>query len=144
MLLVGYMLAEWGSYGFLFYHPSANNQWRPMLALQCVPVTILILIMPWMPESPRWLVKQGRIEDAERVLLKLHEPEEAAIEMGRIKAQIKIERTLPSDWYSMLWKKPSYRKRSLIGFGTTAFIQFSGILVINSTNPLSSRFIASH
>lgn len=132
MLLIGYMLAEWGSYGFLFYHPKAHNQWRPMLALQCAPVTLLILIMPWMPESPRWLVKQGRFEDAKRVLLKLHEPEEAAIEMQQIQAQIKIEETLPSDWYSMLWKKPSYRKRSLIGFCTTTFIQFSGILVINS------------
>lgn len=137
MLLVGYMLAEWGSYGFLFYHPKANNQWRPMLALQCAPVTILILIMPWMPESPRWLVKQGRIDDAEKVLLKLHDQEEAALEMQQIQAQIKIEEGLPSDWYSMLWKKPSYRKRSLIGFGTTAFIQFSGILVINSKGLLS-------
>ena len=132
MLLVGYMLAEWGNHGFLFYHPKANNQCRPMLALQCAPVTLLTLIMPWMPESPRWLVRQGLIEDAEKVLLKLHVPEEAAIEMQQIQAQIRIEQYLPSDWYSMLWKKPSYLKRSLIGFGTTSSIQFSGILVINS------------
>jgi hypothetical protein len=132
MLLVGYMIAEWGSYGFLFYRPKANNQWRPMLALQCAPVTFLILIMPWMPESPRWLVKQDCIADAERILLKLHEPEEAAIELSQIKEQVTVERELKSDWHSMLWKKPSYRKRSAIGFGTTAFIQFSGILVINS------------
>ena len=138
MLLVGYQLAEWGSYGFLFYHPKANNQWRPMLALQCAPVTLLIAIMPWMPESPRWLVKQDRIADAERILLKLHEPEEAVIELQQIKDQVTLEKGLKSDWYSMLWKKPSYRKRSAIGFGTTAFIQFSGILVINSTSFLSS------
>jgi len=79
---------------------------------------------------------KDRFEDAEKVLLKLHEPEEAAVEMRQIQDQIKIDRTLPSDWFTMLWKKPSYRKRSILGFSTTAFIQFSGILVINSTSHL--------
>lgn len=133
MLLVGYMVASWGSYGFFFYHPHANNQWRPMLALQCLPVTLLIVLMPFLPESPRWLIKQNRIEEAKVVLWKLHEPEEAAIELQQIQSQIEKEMSLKSDWYSMLWRKPSYRKRSLLGFSTTAFIQFSGILVINST-----------
>lgn len=134
MLLLGYMIASWGSYGFYFYRPNANNQWRPMLALQCLPATLLIIFMPLLPESPRWLIKNDRDAEAERVLMKLHEPEEAAIELQQIRAQINIERTLPSDWYTM-WKKPSYRKRSLLGFGTCAFIQFSGILVINSKQP---------
>ncbi len=133
MLLVGYNTAIWGSYGFFFYHPEANNQWRAMLALQCLPATILLFSLPWIPESPRWLVMKDRIEDAELVLRKLHEPREAEIELQQIQAQIKIDRTLPNDWLTMLWKKPSYRKRSLLSFGTTASIQFSGVLVINST-----------
>jgi hypothetical protein len=132
MLLLGYNAAIWGSYGFFFYHPAANNQWRAILALQCLPVTVLLLCMPWMPESPRWLVMRDRLDDARQVLLRLHEPREAEIEMQQIQAQIQIDRTLPSDWYTMLWKKPSYRKRSLLSFGTTASIQLSGILVINS------------
>lgn len=134
MLLLGYMLAGWGSYGFYFYRPSSNNQWRPMLAFQCLPPTILIAIMPWLPESPRWLTKNNRVQEAEKVLLKLHEPEEAIIEMRQIREQLEREKGLKSDWYSMLWSVKSYRKRSLLGFGTTAFIQFSGILVINSTS----------
>lgn len=132
VLLAGYNVAIWGSYGFFFFHPKANNQWRPMLALQCLPVTILLICMPWIPESPRWLVMKDRIDDARVVLLKLHEPHEADIEMEQIKSQIAIDRTLPNDWLTMLFKKPSYRKRSILGFGTTASIQFSGILVINS------------
>ncbi|KAF8860443.1 MFS general substrate transporter [Acephala macrosclerotiorum] len=97
MLLLDYMLAGWGSYGFYFYHPSSNNQWRPMLAFQ--------------------------FQEAEKVLLNLHEPEEAIIEMRQIREQLEREKGLKSG------------KRSLIGFGTTTFIQFSGILVINIFGP---------
>lgn len=75
---------------------------------------------------------KDRLDDARAVLLKLHEPHEADIEMEQIKSQIAIDRTLPNDWLTMLFKKPSYRKRSILGLGTTASIQFSGILVINS------------
>ncbi len=132
MLLLGYNAAIWGAYGIFLSHLEANNQWRVMLALQCVPVVILLLCMPWMPESPRWLVMKGRLEDAREVLLKLHERAEAEVEMRQIQDQIEIDKTLPGDWYTMLWRKPSYRKRSLLSFGTTASIQFSGILVINS------------
>ncbi|KUJ19368.1 general substrate transporter [Mollisia scopiformis] len=135
MLLLGYMFASWGSYGFYFYHPSSNNQWRPMLALQCLPPIILISIMPFLPESPRWLVKNNRITDAEKVLLKLHEPEEAKIEMRQITLQLEREKGLETSWYAMLWGKKSYRVRSAVAFGTTSFIQFSGILVINIFGP---------
>lgn len=85
-----------------------------------------------MPESPRWLVMKDRLDDARAVLKKLHEQEEAEVEMQQIQAQIRIDRTLPNGWLTMLFKKPSYRRRSILGFGTTVSIQFSGILVINS------------
>ncbi|KAK3316751.1 MFS transporter [Apodospora peruviana] len=135
MLLAGYNVALWASYGFFFFRPTANNQWRAPLGLQCLPATIVLVCMPWIPESPRWLVMKDRIEDARAVLRKLHEPDEAEVEMRQIQAQISIDRTLPNGWMVMLFKKPSYRKRSMLGFGTTASIQFSGILVINIYGP---------
>jgi hypothetical protein len=77
---------------------------------------------------------KGRYEEAEKHLLKLHTPEEAVIEIAQIKRQIEIDKTLRNSWWSM-FAKPSYRKRTLYGCGTTAAIQFSGILVVNNYGP---------
>jgi len=92
--------------------------------------------MPWMPESPRWLVMRDRLDDARTVLRKLHGETEAEREMRLIQKQIGIDRTLENGWVAMLFTKKSYRWRSLLGVGTTVSIQFSGILVMNSTFPL--------
>lgn len=78
---------------------------------------------------------RDRYEEAEKELNKLHTPEEAAIELRQIHNQMQIDRTLPSSYWSM-FKKPSYRKRTLLALGTTCGIQFSGILVINNYGPI--------
>lgn len=139
-LLFGYASAAWTSVGFYFYHPAANNQWRAPLALQCLPPTIVLSFMYWLPESPRWLVQNDRHEDARRILLKLHDRDEATIEMEQIKTQIAVENTLETSWMSLL-RKRSYRKRTWITLGTSVGIQMTGVLVINSMlNPFNYNY----
>ena len=91
-----------------------------------------------LPESPRWLLMNDRYEQARTTLLKIHNPEEAAVELAQINAQMQIDRNLPNSYWVM-FKKPSYRKRSLLAIGTSGSIQFSGILVINSMHLDSSQ-----
>lgn len=74
---------------------------------------------------------QGRYDDARENLLKLHTPEEVEVEFVQIRTQVEIDRTLPSSYWAMFANK-NYRKRTIIGMGTFASIQTSGILVINS------------
>ncbi|KAK5136980.1 hypothetical protein LTR08_001487 [Meristemomyces frigidus] len=131
-LLFGYMVSAWVGYGFFFYDsPSA---WRAPLAFQCLPSLALIIFLPFMPESPRYLLLHDRLEEAATNLQRLHTPEEAEVELQQIAAQMQIDRTLPSSYWTML-KKPSYRKRTLLCLGVTCGIQFSGILVINNYGP---------
>jgi len=87
--------------------------------------------MPWIPESPRWLLQNDHAEEAERVLRKLHDSDEAALELQQIRNQIAVDNTLENSWMSLV-TKPSYRKRTFITIGLSVGIQMTGVLVINS------------
>lgn len=131
-LLFGYMCVIWAGYGFYFF--KSPNNWRAIFALQSTFPLIVLAMLPFLPESPRWLISKGRDEEAKRILERLHTPQEAQIEFTQITKQLAIDRNLPSSYISM-FKKPSYRKRSWLALGTTMGIQFSGILVINNYQP---------
>ena len=40
--------------------------WRALFALGFLPVLLVLLIRAWVPESPRWLIRNGLLEDARR------------------------------------------------------------------------------
>lgn len=128
-LLFGYTSAGWTGYGF--FHMESKNAWRAPLALQCLPALIVICAMPWLPESPRYLIQKGQHEKARVVLAKLHEDNEARVEFAQIQAQIDHDMSLPHSWMSLITRK-TYRKRALFAVGLACGIQFTGVLVINS------------
>ena len=47
---------------------SDSGRWRLMLGLSIVPGVVLILVAAIMPDSPRWLMKVGRRDDARAAL----------------------------------------------------------------------------
>jgi hypothetical protein len=140
MLVLGYTIQGWVGFGFYFWKSGGLNTWRPPVALQCVWPLCLLVGLLFVPESPRWLVMQGRDAEAEAVLLKLHaDPSDpnndaAKAEFYQIQKQIAIDRTLGNSWMHII-KKPSYRKRALLAIGTTGIVQCSGVLVINNYGP---------
>ena len=44
------------------------DQWRLLFAIGLLPALIVLLIRVWVPESPHWLARQGRMEEARRSL----------------------------------------------------------------------------
>lgn len=42
--------------------------WRGLFAIGLVPGLLTLLIRAWVPESPRWLIRMGRMEEARRSL----------------------------------------------------------------------------
>ena len=41
-----------------------NNEWRLLFAVGVLPSLLVLLVRVWVPESPRWLCRQGRYEEA--------------------------------------------------------------------------------
>jgi sugar porter (SP) family MFS transporter len=49
---------------------TGNHSWRLMLGIQSVPSALFLALLPFVPESPRWLImKKGRVTEAREIML---------------------------------------------------------------------------
>ena len=71
---------------------SMNEQiWRWMLGVELIPALIWLLLLPRIPESPRWLLIDGQTERAEGILVRLFDNDE----IEHIRAEVYAEHTHP-------------------------------------------------
>ena len=136
MVGVGYMLANFMGLAF-FYSTDPVLQWRAPLGISLVFPVVLLCSMPFLPESPRYLLMSNQPEKAWNIISKLHavksdpDQEFARGEFYQMKKQIELERTLPSSWLQM-FKRKSYRKRSFLAMAFSFIGQSTAVLIINN------------
>jgi len=70
---------------------AANVGWRLAFLMGPVLAIVVIVVGRTLPESPRWLMTHGRLEEAEKELAKI---EEAAIKAGQTLEEVGDERAL--------------------------------------------------
>jgi putative MFS transporter len=63
MLPAGFLLGA-----ILGQHVEAYVGWRGLFALGLLPAGLSLLIRAWVPESPHWLLRMGRLAEARRSL----------------------------------------------------------------------------
>ncbi|KAI0995853.1 hypothetical protein K3495_g12328 [Podosphaera aphanis] len=70
--IFGVVVAYWLAFGLsVIGDPSSSFRWRFPIAIQILPLAILFGVVWYFPESPRWLVKVDRKEEARYVLARL-------------------------------------------------------------------------
>ena len=66
---VGAIVSTWLSYG-LVNDTKGDINWRLPMATQAIPCVTVLAVVYWIPESPRWLMSNGREREAMGILTK--------------------------------------------------------------------------
>ncbi|KAJ3677441.1 hypothetical protein LUZ60_003165 [Juncus effusus] len=99
--------------------------WRTMFYIACVPGLAIILGMQFAVESPRWLCKVGRMEEAHEIIEKLWGRTEVQKSIQEIKSVVDSDASDQSSWQDLL--VPPNNKIALIGGSLFFLQQFAGI-----------------
>lgn len=106
--------------------------WRIMLAVGILPSIFIGIALFIIPESPRWLVMQNRIEEARTVLFKTNENAgEVEGKLAEIQEAAKFVHQEKSEkkpvWRDILNPTPGVRRMLITGCGIQVFQQITGI-----------------
>jgi len=101
-----------------------DNAWRWMLGVQAIPSLLFFVMVFLVPESPRWLIKRNRADEAADVLKEVGEPEvDKAV--NTIKESLHSESGIRENLFNGQYNKPIFYAVVLAMFN-----QFSGINAI--------------
>ncbi|MCZ4550016.1 sugar porter family MFS transporter [Gordonia rubripertincta] len=104
-----------------------NHVWRYMLVIATLPALVLWFGMLMMPESPRWLGRQGRTGDMLRVLQQVREERQARTEADEITRMAEEEKSTDALHWTVLRDVPWIRRVLVIGCGIAVVQQISGV-----------------
>lgn len=110
--------------------------WRLQLGSAFIPAVPLAALVYLCPESPRWYIKHGKMQQAYRSLLKLRKhPIQAARDLYYISTQIEIEHQIVGDSsyikrFIELFTIPRIRRATLASFVVMIGQQMCGINII--------------
>ena len=131
MVTIG-VLVSYLSYLY-FADESDMTCWRPMFYVGVIPACILLIGMFFMPETPRWLMSQGRHDESIRILNRIEGEAQAKISFRQMQEEIKRSEAEKSGWRELL--QPWLRTPLIICIGIMFFQQFVGINTVIYYSP---------
>jgi len=134
----GILILYYVSYGASFVGEDTATGWKEASfripwGVQMLPAVLLIFFMIFLPESPRWLARKDRWEDAHRVLTLTHGHGDAdspfvMYELQDIRRMCQLEAQFKDVTYWELFK-PNMINRTHIGIFTQIWSQLTGMNV---------------
>ncbi|KAM0544533.1 hypothetical protein ACHAPJ_011750 [Fusarium lateritium] len=131
---VGSLMAAGITYGSQFI--DSTWSWRIPSLLQLIPSICCIIPLPFLPESPRWLIYQDRHEEAREVLVKYHGNGDAnspvvLIQYDEICQTLQHEKTVQKTNFAALYKTRSNLWRLGVTAAVAFFCQVSGNNIVS-------------
>ena len=116
-----------------------DEGWRISYGGNVVFSIMLLIMMFFMPESPRWLMSKGREEEATAALHATRFEDEVEPELYMIRQAIEEERALEESegtWMDLVSNKELMSYRTAVGFFVQFLQQFTGINAVMYFAPL--------
>jgi sugar porter (SP) family MFS transporter len=123
-VVFGILLAYFSNYVIGLAHLSSED-WRWMLGVAALPAALFLVMLFTIPQSPRWLVKKGRVDEARAVLQQTGD-EDYEHDLQEIVASLHVERQQAEE--KLLGGK--YRLPIFLAISIGVFNQLSGINAI--------------
>ncbi len=95
-ITIGIMSSYFINYAFI----NTETSWRLMFAIGIIPAVLLGIGMIFLPESPRWLVKEGRSEQARKILVYLRGNQQVDHEIRSIENSLQIRKAKLSELFA--------------------------------------------
>lgn len=143
LITAGITLSYWINYGFSFM-PDSEVAWRFPLAIQILFAVVIFTSISNLPESPRWLVMQGRNDEAAEILEYLNEkPRDDPYIINELIAIQATVQEMSKGSYRSLFDMSEYREfhRVALAYINQMFQQISGINLITYYAPSLYREI---
>jgi sugar porter (SP) family MFS transporter len=124
-IIIGYLT------GYLL---AGTHSWRWMLGLAIVPAMLLLPLMIRMPDTARWYLLKGRVDDARRALLRVEPSADVDEELAEIGRALRNDSAGVRGGFSEMVRPPYLRATAFVialGF----LIQITGINAIIYYSP---------
>ncbi|KAH0607313.1 uncharacterized protein H6S33_003301 [Morchella sextelata] len=144
LLQLALVVGFWVNYGVSIHEDDdSDRQWHVPFAVQLVPGSLLVILMWFQPESPRWLIKAGKTELAIKNLCTIRglpaDHQYIVWEVDTVNQQIEHENALGANRSVISKLKetflPGNRNRLFIGMALMMFQNLSGINALNYYSP---------
>ena len=101
---------------------AGQNNWRWMFLTGTVPAIAFFLLLLRAPETPRYLIMAGRVDEARRILAAIVDPASVPFELNRIQASFAGR---SSAFTSLL--RPGIRRAVVVSFFLAILVHVSGV-----------------
>ncbi|EFX00507.1 major facilitator superfamily transporter sugar [Grosmannia clavigera kw1407] len=132
---VGSFIAYWINYACSLHRARLGEwDWKMVVIFQMLVPAIIIALLPWQPESPRWHIqKNNDVEGARAALRRIRESDaQVEDEILVIREAIEYEREAIAHSYAALFRDPSVRRRLYFAFMLNVGQQLTGQGTLNS------------